>query len=147
MTDFDLSKGLQGIDRLMRDTMADAGGVNTPELKGAAKVLAQSIRKTLRRGKGSPSSPGEPPSRQTGKLANSVRDGVIGAGRWVGPTFFTAAFLERGTKAPKSAARNALNRMTGKGRAARPFMDRSLAAVQDQMTDVMVSEIRARKDL
>ena len=154
MTDFDLTKELRGATKVMDDLLGDLGGVDTPELKSAAKALMLSMRKTLRQKKGAPSGPGEPPAAEEGRLAGSVRDGVLGAARWVGPTDFKAPWLEEGVddrkhkKGPGNAAHRALGRLLGRNRLEkRPFMDRSLAAAQGEMTDVMVSGIQRRKDL
>ena len=143
MSEFDLGRGVHGIDRAMREVMADAGGVDSVEMKETAKTLAGSIRKTLRGQKGTPSAPGDPPAQQSGKLAGSVRDGVLGAARWVGPTSFTAPMLERGTKGRQTFASRVFKGRVEK----RPFMERSLEAVQDEMADVMVSGIQDRKGL
>jgi len=155
MTDvFDLGKSIAGVGKTMDAVLGDLGGVDTPELKSAARTLMQSMRKTLRRSKGAPSQPGEPPAAEEGRLAGSVRDGVLGAGRWVGPTDFKAPWLEEGVDdrkhktRPSNAAHRALSHLVGRNRLEkRPFMDASLAAVQNDLVDVMVSGIQRRKDL
>jgi hypothetical protein len=122
-------------------------------MKEASKILARSIRRTLAvRGGGTPSRPGEPPRKQRGSLAKNVRTGVVGAERRVAATWFTAPILEGGID-------SSLPLRSGKGRrrrsgqasrrikiAPRPFMQRSLDAVQSEMVNVFVSEAQNRLD-
>jgi hypothetical protein len=64
-----IAEDLRKADRELKKLLADVGGANTPEMKGAARVLAKSIRKQLGK-KGTRrdrSKPGEAPRRQTGK--------------------------------------------------------------------------------
>lgn len=165
-----LSGGVRGatiqVNRGVERALNELGGVRSPEMRKAGNTLARSIRKTLSvAGSGlavtlktrheslaqNPSKPGEPPRRQTGQLAKSVKAAPSGDAIKVGPLAFTALFLEEGVKAVKgdrrtSRGRRTRRRTTKKRRtltiAARPFMARSLAAVRDKMVDVFVTEGR-----
>lgn len=166
-----LSGGLRGaaitVNRGVERALNELGGVRSPEMRKAGNTLARSIRKTLNVGGGGmasrlsdrttrfhggpPSAPGQPPHRQTGQLAKSVKAAPSGDAIKVGPLAFTALFLEEGVKAVKgdrrtSRGRGSRKRTTKKRRtltiAARPFMARALAAVKDKMVDVFVTEGR-----
>lgn len=160
----------QEIDR----RLARIGGANSPALKAAARALAKSVRrvlsvkggarvasslksKRLRAIGGTPSAPGEPPRKQTGRLAKSVKEGPVGTGRRVGVLAFTGPLLEAGVHATKGAAsaRSSIGRLLRSGRrgksrkaraasrslaiAARPFMQRAIDLAQPEMVDVLVT--------
>jgi hypothetical protein len=167
-----LPSGLRGatitVNRGVERALNELGGVRSPELRAAGNALARSIRKTLSvagggslaaslKGKrlhavgGQPSAPGQPPHKQTGQLAKSVKAGPSGDAIKVGPLAFTSLFLEEGVNATKgdrrtSRGRGSRKRTTVKQRtlviAARPFMARSLEAAKDKMVDVFVTEGR-----
>lgn len=170
-----LPGGLRGasvqINRGIERALNDLGGVRSPEMRKAGNTLARSIRKTLsvsgggglattirtrstRFRQGAPSQPGQPPHRQTGQLAKSVKAGPSGDAIKVGPLAFTSLFLEEGVNAVKGETRRSRRRSGRRNRfsqtkkrrtlriAARPFMARALAAVQSKMVDVFVTEGR-----
>lgn len=167
-----LPNGIRGaaitVNRGVERALNELGGVRSPEMRKAGNTLARSIRKTLSVGggggmasslstrqtsfrSGAPSAPGQPPHRQTGQLAKSVKAAPSGAAIKVGPLAFTSLFLEEGVKAVKgetrrSRGRRNRSRVTKKQRtltiAARPFMARALAAVQSKLVDVFVTESR-----
>ena len=151
-----LSSGLRGatvtVNRSVERALNEIGGVKSPEMRAAGNTLARSIRKTLSvAGGGQPSAPGQPPHRQTGQLAKSVKAAPSGDAIKVGPLAFTSPFLEEGVKAVKgetrtSRGRGSRRRVTKKRRsltiAARPFMARALDACKDKMVDVFVTEGR-----
>ena len=137
------------------------GGREDPHKSGAASAVAQaaagntlakSIRKTLsKQGGGKPSAPGQPPRRQTGALAKSVKAAPLGDVIRVAVLRFTAPFMEEGVQAVKgetrrSRGRRNRSRVTTKQRtlaiAARPFMARALEAVKNKLVEVFVSEGR-----
>lgn len=143
------ANGIKQVTRKMNAALADIGGANSPELKAAAGTLAKSIRKVLsvsgggtqassiktRRRRvigGRPSTPGQPPHKQTGRLSRSVKHGPVGAGRRVGVLAFYAGFQEEGV--PK--------RRLGR----RPFMLVAYERVKDQMGDMMVIAMDPRLD-
>lgn len=151
-----LPGGLRGatvqVNRGVERALNELGGVRSPEMRAAGNTLARSIRKTLSvRGGGQPSAPGQPPHRQTGRLAKSVKAAPSGDAIKVGPLAFTSLFMEEGVNAVKgdrrtSRGRGSRKRVTTKKRslviAARPFMARALDAVKSQMVDVFVTEGR-----
>jgi hypothetical protein len=167
-----LSGGIRGatvtVNRGIERALNELGGVRSPEMRKAGNTLARSIRKTLSVSGGgglatrlssrathvvggTPSSPGQPPHRQTGHLAKSVKAAPSGDAIKVGPLAFTSLFLEEGVKAVKgetrtSRGRRNRSRVTKKRKtltiAARPFMAKALAAARDKMVDVFVAEGR-----
>lgn len=151
-----LPNGLQGatvqVNRRLERTLNELGGVRSPEMRAAGNTLAKSIRKTLsKQGGGKPSAPGQPPRRQTGALAKSVKAAPLGDVIRVAVLRFTAPFMEEGVQAVKgetrrSRGRRNRSRVTKKKRsltiAARPFMARALEAVKGQLLDVFVREGR-----
>ncbi|HRZ09127.1 MAG TPA: hypothetical protein P5319_04470 [Gemmatimonadales bacterium] len=151
-----LPNGLKGatvqVNRKLERTLNELGGVRSPEMRAAGNTLAKSIRKTLStRAGGQPSAPGQPPRRQTGALAKSVKAAPLGDVVRVGPLRFTASFMEEGVQAVKgetrrSRGRRNRSRVTKKKRsltiAPRPFMARALEAVKGQLLEVFVREGR-----
>lgn len=160
-----LPNGLKGatvqVNRKLERTLNELGGVRSPEMRAAGNTLAKSIRKTLStRGGGQPSAPGQPPRRQTGALAKSVKAAPLGDVIRVAVLRFTAAFLEEGVSAVKGDLRTSRGRRSNRGKLtphsrarttrkkrnlvilARPFMARALAAVRGQLLDVFVREGR-----
>jgi hypothetical protein len=162
MSAFNLTTDLKGLNRALRDSLADVGGVKSPEMKATAGVLAKHMRKTLsvsgggrqatsirtrRRYAvgGTPSRPGEPPRAQTRALAKSVKAGVVGTGFRVGPLRFTSLMLEAGVKAVRGARKIATR---GRRRqragtvqrtvtiAARPYLLKSIERAKDEMAKV-----------
>jgi len=148
--------------------LARLGGANSPVLKGASRALAKTVRRglpvkggagiatslksrRLRAIGGTPSAPGEPPRRQTGQLAKSIKEGPVGTGRRVGVLRFTGAMLEEGVNATLggTSARATRGRRgrPRKARAAkrsltiapRPFMQRAIDRARPEMVDVMVT--------
>lgn len=104
------------VNKAAQDFLATLGGARSPELAAAAKVLRREIKKELsHRGHGQPSAPGQPPNRQTGALERSVKEGVVGSGRRVAVTDFTAPFLEYGvnTRADQAHPRSRRDLFTG----------------------------------
>lgn len=96
---FDLggSAPLRGVNRRLERTLADLGGAKSPELIAAARELVKSIKREVsRRGRGSPSEPGQPPARQSGRLWKSIKQAAVGTGRRVAVTAFYGPFLEFG---------------------------------------------------
>lgn len=127
----------RGVEAQLRSV----GAVDSPELIKAATVLTRQIRRVLSvSGSGSPSAPGQAPRKQSGKLAKSVRQGVVGDHRRVAVTRFTAPILEAGVNSSKSR-RGKTRRLVI---AARPFMQRGLAAAQSEMTAVLVKTAQDR---
>jgi hypothetical protein len=151
-----LSGGLKGatvtVNRGLERALNDLGGVRSPEMRAAGNTLARSIRTVLSvRGGDTPSAPGQPPHRQTGQLAKSVKAAPSGDAIKVGPLAFTSLFLEEGVKTVKgetrtSRGRRSRSRVTKKRKtltiAARPFMARALEAAKSKMVDVFVTEGR-----
>lgn len=144
-------EALVQVNRRLERELRSLGGANSPEMREAAKVLKRSIRRVLStRGGGQPSAPGQPPHRQSGRLAGSVRDGAVGPGRRVAVTWYTAPILEAGIDSSlplRSGKRR--RRPGGLARrqlkiAARPFLQRSLDAVRDQMPGVIATHMRDR---
>jgi len=148
MSAFSLLGDLRGVNRTAGKLLAQVSGAKSEPVSRAAGILAREIRKTLNQsGGGRPSAPGQPPRRQRGRLARSVRHGVVGAGRRVAATWFTAALLEEGVNTSRPT-RSGRRRRGGQARrqvriAPRPFMARSLARAQAQMVDVAVRAARA----
>lgn len=169
-----LDGGLRGaavqVNHGLERALNDLGGVRSPELRKAGNTLARSIRQTLsvsgggavasrlstRRtyvAGGTPSAPGQPPRRQSGQLAKSVKAAPSGASIKVGPLAFTALFMEEGVQATKGerklrAGRRGQRRAGAKKRtlaiAPRPFMAAALARVQGKLADLFVTEGRKR---
>jgi len=164
---FDLARAsAKDMTKNLNSALADMGGAKSPELIESAKILARSLRKVLslsgggaRRGRGATRSrPGEPPRKQTGGLAKSVAQGVVGAGRRVAVLNFKA-MLEEGVDTAREPNKNARGKVRlrrgafsggihAKRRlviAARPFMEKALNAVKDEMvgTVVTLGETRA----
>lgn len=85
------------VNRGLIRELSKLGGVASPEMLAAARVLKRSLRKTLgMKGNGKPSAPGEPPRKQSGKTQKSVISGAVGAAQRVAVTRFTAPLLEFG---------------------------------------------------
>lgn len=123
-------------NRRLEQQLRTLGNVSSPEMIGAARVLAKSIRKTLggtgdgayqgpllpgQQGLGrAPSRPGQPPVKQTGALAKSVKRGAVGAAQRVAVIQFYAPFLEFGidTEADAKAGtvRNRRDLFSGRAR-------------------------------
>lgn len=177
-----LPGGLRGatvrVNRGVERALNELGGVKSPEMRAAGNTLARSIRKTLSvKGGGvlassltthrtyalggTPSAPGQPPHRQTGRLAKSVKAGPSGDAIKVGPLAFTALFMEEGVQSEQGATKRHVGRRSRRGRtlaergkghstrskrtirlAARPFMAKALEAVKSRMVDVFVTEGR-----
>lgn len=153
----DLRHQVQTSLRDLRRVMADVGGANEPEMKAAGSVLAKRIRRvlstrTMHQGPLQPgesgtqgaSAPGEPPNRQTGRLARSIGQEVVGGVRRVGSSWFTSRLLEAGVQ-------KVGRRKTKKGSvpvrvniAPRPFMERALEEALPDMDGVMVGELQRR---
>lgn len=113
--------------------LAELGGARSPEIVEPARALYSAIRKVLSR-KGAavqgplrpgqetrkrlPSAPGDPPAKQTGRLAKSVRRGVVGTGQRVAVTAFYAPLLEFGvdTRRDRAQPRSRRDLFTGEAR-------------------------------
>jgi len=139
-------------------TLREIGRPDSDEMKEAAKLVKGSFRtvlnvrgggrpamslasKRLRAVGGTPSSPGQPPRRQTGQLARSIRDRIAGDVRRVAVVHFTAPLLEGGvdTSLPR---RSTTPRRGAKGTlriAPRPFAQRALDAVKDKLAGVIAT--------
>lgn len=93
------------------------GTATSPEMKGAAKALKKGIQKAIGPVSKTVSRPGEPPKGKTGGLKKSVKEGIVGAGRRVAVTKFTAPFLQWGVDtiadANAAAPRSRRNLFTG----------------------------------
>jgi hypothetical protein len=128
MSAFNLVTNLRGLNGAIRSSLAHVGGAKSPEMRGAANVLAKHQRKTLSVSGGArvaqsitsrrllaiggtPSAPGTPPHAQTKQFAKSVKVGVVGTGIRVGPLRFTGLMLEEGVNAT-AGARKQRNRST-----------------------------------
>jgi len=148
MSSYSLTGSLAGLRKDHDRFLANVSNAKDEAIKQDATILARSIRKTLsvsgnpkgiRPGKarrafgGTPSAPGQPPHKQSGQLAKSVAHGVVGAGRIVAVTRFTALWMEEGLDATAQRAKKRGGKTYRLRIAKRPFMERSLAAVQDEM--------------
>ena len=137
-----LSSTVKGITAGLNVQLKALGQANSIEMREAAKIMKRSFRTVLgQRGGGRPSAPGEAPRKQTGALARSVRDGVVGDVRRVAVTEYTAPILEGGiNSALPLRSGKARRRKAGKARrvlviAARPFRQRAIDAVANEMAD------------
>jgi hypothetical protein len=174
-----LERGFRTAMKNVETLMADIGQANTPEMKAAGSLLAREFRKQVSRpsallpgkatykGKGglrlprrAPSAPGESPVKQTGGLAGSVGQAVVGGVRRVGFGSFKARLLDAGfgtTSTPAVAKGALLTTKGGKRRksrgkragharqvAARPIMDPALARAVPRLPDVIVGEVQRR---
>ena len=151
-----LSSQVRGITNTLNRELRAIGGADSAEMKGAAKLLKASFRRVLNvRGRGRPSAPGEAPRRQSGQLARSVTDGVVGDARRVAVAWFTAPILEGGIystlplRSGKSRRRKGGKATRALAIAARPFRQRAIDAVKDHMADVIarLGEDRLGKNL
>jgi hypothetical protein len=161
MTAFNLVTDLKGLNKAVRESLSDVGGVKSPEMKATAGVLAKHMRRTLsvRGGAriatslktrkltaigGTPSKAGEPPRRQTSQFAKSVKTGPVGVGWRVGVLRFTGLMLEAGVKAVLGArkirARRGGLRRERAGTVqrsitipARPYLLKSVDSAKDEM--------------
>lgn len=158
MSSFNMVTDLKGLNGALRKSLASVGGVKSPEMQAAARVLRRTMArvlsvsggasvvgsgKRLRAVGGTPSAPGEPPRAQTKQLARSVKMGVVGTGIRVGPLRFTAAMLEAGVSSVLGARKT---RKSGRGRghgsglvkrslviAPRPYLEKSVDLAKDDM--------------
>lgn len=143
------------INREAERFLRGVGGSMSPEMRAVSVTLARSVRAvlgakapprlgpgitsgvrtSLRKGHkvygGVPSAPGEPPVQQSGRLRRSVAQGAVGVSRRVAILAFYGGFQEAGVPARNLSAR--------------PFMERALAAVQDQLPDVFVRVVQGRQ--
>lgn len=139
-----LSNDMRTVNKQMRTLTQDWTGAKGEEIAEAAKILRGGIARTLssRGSRTERSRPGDPPKRQAGALARSVRQGLVEDGRRVGPVWFTAPMLERGVNTALPSQRSRRGKYArGKGTltiAPRPFMARALESVRDKMTEVVV---------
>ena len=151
------------INRALEKELRSLGGVNTPEMKEARKTVARSWRRVLsvrgggvavqsarRAGSkgrvqakgGTPSAPGEPPRRQLGTLAKSVRAGVVGDKGRVVVQWYVGPLLEQGVNT-SLPLRSGPRRRTGgvaKRRltiAARPSAQRAIDGVKDLLGGIV----------
>ncbi len=153
----------------IKQTLSQPGRGRTYKAAGVLSKLARKGTKKRAKQEHVASAPGDPPAVDTGFLRASVvlnpqSDGTV----HVGPAAEYAAALEYGTIRPArgvgprrgpsvdrkhlahalrkaSASRSLVASVArrGNGRlAARPYMQRSLDAVQEQMTDVIVDDLR-----
>lgn len=162
---------LQNLGGVRSPEMRAAGNLLRKSIRKVLSVkgggtLVQSLQtKRLRAVGGIPSAPGQPPHQQTGRLARSVAMGPVGPALRIGAKWFTAPLLEEGvdTRIPVRRTSKVFRRgqFTGRtrfrtraarvrsgklviARAARPFMARGLAAVQDKMGDAFAVALRLR---
>ncbi len=148
MNAYSLTGSLAGLRRDHDRFLVEVSNAKDEAIKEDATILARSIRKTLsvsggpkgiRPGKakhafgGTPSAPGQPPHKQSGQLQKSVKQGIVGAGRIVAVMRYTGLWLEEGINAQAQRAGKRGGKRYTLRIAKRPFMERSLAAVQDEM--------------
>lgn len=108
--------------------------------------------------RGTPSAPGESPHRITGRLYKSIGQAVVGGVRRVGSGWFTSRLLQDGVDADETR-RQKLAAASSRGRArrrrkarrtphltiaARPFMERALAAALPVMGNDFLTQIQRR---
>lgn len=154
----------------IKTTLSQPGRGRLYKSRGVTSKLARNGTKKRARQMHQASAPGDPPAVDTGYLRASVvlnpqADGTV----HVGPAAEYAAALEYGTVRPQravgirkgpsvnrkhlanvlrkaSASRSLVSSVARKGTgrlAPRPFMQRSLDTATPQMTDVIVSDLRA----
>lgn len=144
---FDILGDLRQANRGLRDHLATVGGAKSPEMIGEAIVLRNAWRKVLSvKGAGRPSSPGEAPRRQKGVLARSVAQGIVGTGRRVGLTRFTATILEEGadTRRPTASGRRRSKARQGYQIRPRPSAARALEIARPDMGTTFAERSAAR---
>jgi len=170
----DLQAQLRKANKALGAIMADVGGANTPELRESANVLRKHIRRqvskkaTLAQGpvrpgakmRGLPSAPGEAPRRQTGRLARSVGQEVVGGVRRVGTNYFVGRLLETGVDSSGEARPTKTGKLRGHSKTAkgrerrnnkiriepRPFMEAAAKAAEEEMGDAFVVTLRRRTE-
>jgi hypothetical protein len=116
VADFSFAGQVRAAMKKVRAITDDIGGVNTPEIKAAGRVLASAFRRQVSKAKnlraglksrtliGDPSKPGEAPHRVTGRLRRSVGTEAVGGVRRVGFAAFEARLLNDGVDQPGSGA-------------------------------------------
>lgn len=155
MSGFNLVTDLKGLNGALRGALSDLGGAKSPEMMAMGRILRKSVARTLSvRGGGKPSAPGEAPRKQTGALARSVKMGVVGTGIRIGALRFTADFLESGVSATLGERKQSRRRGRSRGSmskkkrnlriAPRPYLQKALDAVQDQMVTEFANVAGAR---
>ena len=158
-TSFRDTSGLARVNDSIKEYLAVAGNAKSKELQGEAAVLAASWRRVLsgasgarivKTGKrpravgGRHSAPGSPPLRGTGILRASVTHGVVGAVRRVGPTLFTAPFLEEGvdTRKPRKSATKRRTKLRQEIIAPRPSAQRALDGAAAKLGDAFAARVQ-----
>lgn len=166
----ELQRGISDTNKRLVRATKELTGANSEPVRKAAGVLARAWREQLstpagelrtslktRRVFGTPSAPGQPPHRVTGKLRKSITTAVVDGVRRVGSGLFKARLLEFGVQATvggkrtspkgqragrkKVASRNAAYTLHI---APRPSAAKALEQAAPQMTEVFVSDLSTR---
>lgn len=160
----ELQRGLSQVSRELVRTTKALTGANSEPVKKAAGVLARAWREQLstpggdlrtslktRRVRGTPSEPGQPPHKITGKLRKSITTAVVDGVRRVGSGLFKARLLEFGVQATVGGKRTSPKGQIASRNAAyalhiapRPSAAKALEQAAPQMTEVFISDLSRR---